>query len=354
MALSADGSVLLVGSPADDPSVGRGGTEPLGSAWVARVGKNGAVVGALVKLQASAAVAASSASSVNQGAAVALDASGTVAVVGAPGDASGLGAVWTWSQSPSKRKRAGSNAKWVMWPTKLTPPPRELDPCCVARAQFGAAVALSADATTLVVGAPGEADGRGALWVFVRASASKTWVAARPKVVVDASSDSSRMFGAGVSVGLAPPLPGGRGNPKMSVVGVADGVGGAWVVVGVSGDPLPLRRRRSTVKESTTVAVSPTGDVVYVGVARNGVPVPVAEYADELATSGVKAYRSADARNVSASWSSTSTPSPMFGNAPNAVMGFGRSQGSSIGVDRGGKHVVSGQLGGVAWVFSSS
>ncbi len=45
---------------------------------------------------------------------------------------------------------------------------------------FGSAVAISADGTTAIVGAPGDAGGRGAAWVFTREGS--TWIAAGRKV----------------------------------------------------------------------------------------------------------------------------------------------------------------------------
>jgi hypothetical protein len=92
------------------------------------------------------------------GASVALSADGDTALVGAPSDDSGVGAAWvftrsgsTWSQQGEKLTGAGERG----------------------RAAFGTGVALSGDGDTAVIGAPFDAGGVGAAWVFTRSGS--TW-----------------------------------------------------------------------------------------------------------------------------------------------------------------------------------
>jgi hypothetical protein len=89
----------------------------------------------------------------NEGNSVSLSANGTTAIVGGYGDNDGLGAAWVftclggvWSQQGSKLVGAGA----------------------ADAAQQGYSVALSADGSTALVGAPNDNNGLGAAWAFTR------------------------------------------------------------------------------------------------------------------------------------------------------------------------------------------
>jgi hypothetical protein len=87
-------------------------------------------------------------------------------------------------------------------------------------ARFGSSVALSADGTTALVGGPGDAGGAGAAWVFVRSGS--TWVQQGPKLTPgDGTGDTG--FGGRVALSAdgSTALIGGSGD--------AGGVGAAWV-----------------------------------------------------------------------------------------------------------------------------
>lgn len=139
---------------------------------------------------------------------VALARDGRTAAVGAPNDDSptfdsangvlsqGKGAVWVFA-------RAG--ARWRQLGGKLT------GKGGVGPVQFGAAVALSANGRTLLVGAPADGGGAGAVWVFSRRGA--TWEPAGRKLAGRAGS------GFGASVALAD-------SGRVAVVG---GNAGAWI-----------------------------------------------------------------------------------------------------------------------------
>jgi hypothetical protein len=89
-----------------------------------------------------------------QGSSVALSADGATAIEGGPNDERGRGAVWVFAQT--------DNA-WAQQGEKLT-----AGDAAGERVFFGRSVALSADGATALVGGDGDAEGRGAAWVFTR------------------------------------------------------------------------------------------------------------------------------------------------------------------------------------------
>jgi IPT/TIG domain-containing protein/FG-GAP repeat protein len=194
VALSADGRVALVGAYYD--------TSGRGAAWVFTA-SGGSSVWVGQKLTGAGEIGNG-----QFGRSVALSASGTLAMIGAPGDDSGKGAAWvyrrsgsSWLQSGPKLKASGakdfgrnvalsSNAGtaligaqgsvyvfnqtlsgWAQW-TTLTPP--------TTSSGFGA-VALSGDGTTALIG--GIDNRRGAAWFFKRSG--QVWVQDGPKLTAD-------------------------------------------------------------------------------------------------------------------------------------------------------------------------
>jgi FG-GAP repeat/IPT/TIG domain len=87
---------------------------------------------------------------------IALSADGETAVVGAPLDANNSGGVWIFKRSPTG---------WVQQGPKLTGAGQ------TAGARFGYSVALSGDASTVLVGARANEGGDGAAWVFADSGA---------------------------------------------------------------------------------------------------------------------------------------------------------------------------------------
>lgn len=145
VALNSTGTILAVGaSQWEGAASAMGGVyiyDWSGSAWVQRGGV----------LTASDALSAD-----NFGSAVAFDATGTVLAVGASGRSNGnrRGAVYLYDWTGSA---------WVERAAILTPADAANDDF------FGAAVALSADASVLIVGAPfweGASSGQGGVYVF--------------------------------------------------------------------------------------------------------------------------------------------------------------------------------------------
>ncbi|HTR89657.1 MAG TPA: hypothetical protein VMG62_06065 [Solirubrobacteraceae bacterium] len=144
VALSADGDTALVGAPRENGFQG--------AAWVfVRSGSTWSLQGQLELGEA--------AGHARLGTSVALSADGDTALVGAPAEHSGRGGAWIFTRSGVQWTPAGQI------PTGAV---NEQGP-----AHFGRAVALSADASTALVGAPANDEGVGAAWVFTRGG--ETW-----------------------------------------------------------------------------------------------------------------------------------------------------------------------------------
>jgi hypothetical protein len=103
-----------------------------------------------------------------QGTSVALSADGTTLAVGAPLDnnVNSSGATWVFTRSGTTWSQQG---------------PKLVGTGAVGGAQQGYYVALSADGTTLAVGAPFDNNSSGATWVFARSGT--TWSQQGPKLV---------------------------------------------------------------------------------------------------------------------------------------------------------------------------
>jgi hypothetical protein len=138
VALSGDGGTALIGGYADNAEVG--------AAWVfTREGEAWSQQGP--KLTGGGEVGEGRFSF-----SVGLSADGDTALVGGGGDNGGVGAVWVFTRSGST---------WTQQGEKLT------GGGLVGEAHFGFSVALSADASTGLVGGPADKTELGAAWVFV-------------------------------------------------------------------------------------------------------------------------------------------------------------------------------------------
>ena len=142
VAVSGDGTEALIGGSADNGN--RGAVwlfAQAGGAWT----------------QKSEEVAPEVESSRPEfGAAVALSGNGELALVGAPAAASNVGAAWLYARSGGTLTPVGS---------RLTGSGES------GEGRFGASVALSADASTAMIGAPANAGGAGAVWALKRSGA---------------------------------------------------------------------------------------------------------------------------------------------------------------------------------------
>ncbi len=145
VAVSGDGNTVMVGGPGDNSGVG--------AAWVfTRSAGVWTQTGAKL-------VASGAAGNANQGWAVALSSDGNTAIVGGPGDNTGVGAAWVFSRTAGAWKQQGG---------KL------VGTGAAGPAGQGTSVALSGDAGTLIVGAPSDNSNAGAVWVFTQAGGKWT------------------------------------------------------------------------------------------------------------------------------------------------------------------------------------
>jgi hypothetical protein len=143
VAISADGSVAIVGGYFDDGHKG--------ATWSFRR-TNGIWTQVGEKLVGSGAVGAS-----QQGISVALSADGSTAAIGGDLDGGDAGAVWVFTRTGDSWTQAGA---------KLQGKP-------ASGAHQGSGVAITADAGMLLVGGPHDEGKTGSAWVFTRAHAGR-------------------------------------------------------------------------------------------------------------------------------------------------------------------------------------
>ncbi len=191
VALSADGDTALIGGEND-----AGGT---GAAWVfTRVGSTWGEQGP--KLTASDEVAADTGSF---GTTVALASDGNTALIGGSGN---LGAAWVFTRSGTSWSQQGA----ALIPDDAT-----------SGAGFGWSVALSANGDTALIGAADDDTFTGAAWLFERSGT--TWTQQGAKITGNGQT-SRAVFGSSValSANASTALIGGPGEDA--------GVGAAWVL----------------------------------------------------------------------------------------------------------------------------
>ena len=189
VALSADGNTALVGGPFDDDGAG--------AAWVfTRSGETWTQQAKLVGFGEDGPA--------GFGTSVALSANGDTALVGGSDDADSLGAAWVFFRS---------GTSWLKQ-SKLVSAGAEGQP------SIGYSVALSADGSTALLGGPGDADLRGAAWVFTRSNGD--WSQEGDKLEVPAATGESAVgYAVSLSADGSTALLGGPYDNAL--------VGGAWV-----------------------------------------------------------------------------------------------------------------------------
>ena len=173
VSLSDDGEEALVGAPGEAGGHGRAWVfTSSGSSWPATGAPlTGAGEGGVGYF----------------GRSVALSGDGEVALVGAPADDGSVGAAWVYARSESR---------WLEQGWKLTGSGE------VAEGRFGAAVALSEDGSTALIGAHNdgganaEAEDTGAAWVF--AQTGSTWSEQSPKLT--GAGEDREQFGYSVAL----------------------------------------------------------------------------------------------------------------------------------------------------------
>jgi hypothetical protein len=242
VALSADGNTALVGGYNDNANAGAG--------WIfTRSGSTWAQEG--TKLVGTGAVGAA-----GQGHSVSLSADGSIAAIGGAFDDSQKGATWIFTRSGNT---------WVH--QKIVVPG-------VGAAKQGQAVALSADATTLLIGGVNATSNVSNAWVFTRSGS--TWTQQGTTI---AGSDAVGTPANGTSVTLS-----ADGNTAM-MGSVSDNAnrGAAWVftrsanaytqkgkklvATGTVGTALYMGRTVAISADGTNLLVGADGDASAIGAA---------------------------------------------------------------------------------------
>jgi len=242
VAISADGNTVIVGGPADNSRVGAAWifSRSLGVWWQ----------------QGGKLVATDAVGGARQGSSVSISADSRTAVVGGPGDNTGIGATWVFT-------RIG--AVWSQQGGKL------VGTGAVGGAGQGESVAISADGNTAIVGGPGDASGMtpdyglwvGAAWVFTRSGG--VWFQQGNKLVGADAAYAGQGWSVAISADGNTAIVGGpRDNGPYSPTGAAwvfTRSGGGWSqmgrkLVGTGGGYAAL---------GTSVAISADGRTTIVG-----------------------------------------------------------------------------------------
>jgi hypothetical protein len=231
VALAADGDTALIGGPRDGGEVGAVWTfTRSGSTWVQ---------------QGEKLTGAGEIGEGHFGRGIALSTDGETALVGAPNDSGGAGAVWVYTRSGSgwsqQAKLAGAGETGGAW--------------------FGRSVALSGDGETALVGGFADHGDVGAVWVFTRSGS--TWTQQGEKLIGGEELGRSEF---GWSVALSAEgdtaLIGGHGDNS--------GVGAVWVFTR-SGSGWSQQAKLTGAEESgegefgDDVALSADGNTALIG-----------------------------------------------------------------------------------------
>jgi hypothetical protein len=147
VALSADGNTAIVGGPGDNSVAG--------AAWVWTRS------GGVWTQQGSKLVGNGAVGEASQGWSVALSGDGNTAIVGGFSDDFYFGAAWVWTRS---------GGVWTQQGSKL------VGTDAVGGAAPGYSVAICGDATTILVGLPGDNSDLGAAWIFVASPSYPYWI----------------------------------------------------------------------------------------------------------------------------------------------------------------------------------
>jgi phosphodiesterase/alkaline phosphatase D-like protein len=195
VALSAEGDVALIGGPGDAGKVG--------AAWLFTLS------GETWSQQGTKLTGSGESGAGEFGRSVALSKQGTTALIGAPGDSSGVGAAWVFA--------ASSEGAWSQQGGKLAGGEEE------GEGRFGSSVALSSDGNTALLGGPADSTSTGAAWVFTRSEAA-AWSQQGGKLTGGEEEGEGR-FGSSVALSS-------DGNTVL-IGGPADSanVGAAWAFV---------------------------------------------------------------------------------------------------------------------------
>ncbi len=237
VALSADGSTALIGTPGD-----RSGR---GAAWVFTHSALGWTQ------QDSKLTAPDRDRDGHFGRSVALAADGGIALIGAPGDSRHLGAAWVFTRS---------GETWSQQGFKLTGGEE------AGTGRFGFSTALSADGNTALIGGRSDDEGTGGAWVFTRSG--ENWDQQGGKLT---GAGESGAAGFGYSVTLS-------ADGNAALIGAprdSRDLGAAWVFTRSGETWAQQGERRTAVGErgegtfGASVALSANASIAIVGAPRN-------------------------------------------------------------------------------------
>jgi len=235
VAMSADGSIVVVGGPFDNGQQGAVWVfSKVGSAWVQ---------------QGSKLVGTGAVGNARQGSSVAISGSGNTIVVGGPRDNSSEGAFWIFERS---------GVTWVQQGTKLR------GTGSGSAAQQGLAVSISADGMTIAASSLADSNGEEAAWIF--AKNGSTWAQQGSKLMGTGAAAPPADFGSAIDLSAdgSTLVVGGRwDNSNIGATWIFNRVGTTWsqqgsklVGTGVTG---------ATALQGWSVAISADGNTVLVG-----------------------------------------------------------------------------------------
>ena len=190
------------------------------------------------------------------GSSVAISANGTTAIVGAPSDNSGTGAVWVFIRS---------GLTWTQQGEKITGGGE------AGAARFGGSVALSANGNTALVGGAEDNAGTGAAWVFTRAEGK--WTQQGEKFTEsEAIAEGHFGISAALSAEGNTALIGGgfvsEGTTKLGAARIFTRSEGKWTQL----ERLKPAEETKGAEFGTAVALSGDGNTALIGGDANGVP----------------------------------------------------------------------------------
>ncbi len=328
---------------------------------------------------------------------VALSADGDTALVGAPGEDSGVGAAWIFT-------RSGSG--WIEQGTKLTIPEGAINGATCSDAQedaeeeeegeqpseeehhpchFGRSVALSADGNTAVIGAPRENGNTGAVWIFTRSGPG--WSAGSE--LSSPEPTSKRRFGTSVAVSAdggtlavgAPRLNGGRvwafgrsasswsplGGPLTGAGEQGEGLFGLSIALSADGETILVGAPADSEQQGAVWAFSRSGAgwEEHGPKLTGGTPTPGARFGTSVALSGDATTALIGARGAEngsgAAWpfSNTGTGWAEQGPALKGEDEVGEGFGGSVALSFDGSVAVVGAAQaethrGRTWLFERS
>jgi hypothetical protein len=232
VALSADGRTAVVGAGGDVDS----GVEGAGAAWMfTRTGASWSQQGPKL-------VGAGEVGDGALGSSVALSADGNTALLGAPRDDNLAGAAWVFTRAAGAWAPQGARLVADCTIYCLGPNGTGEVNGSDGGAQFGSSVALTADGSHALIGAPDDGSctcrlsfGAGAAWLFARSSTG-IWSQPAPKIVGRGErndrlggqfGDAVALSGTGATALVGAPNDGCRGGCDGSIGN--SGAGAAWL-----------------------------------------------------------------------------------------------------------------------------